>query len=55
MSNTTAFSTRAARRLAQQYMPAMPGEDPAGYRRRVALQVRKLMQLARRQGAAVAV
>ena len=48
MHATTPLSSLQARRLAQWHAPRMPDEGQAQYRRRIALQVRKLLQLAGR-------
>jgi len=43
---TSPLSAIEARRLAQWHMPRLPGEGRSQYRRRVTLQVQKLLALA---------
>lgn len=46
MHITSPLSAIEARRLAQWHMPRLPGEGRSQYRRRVTLQVQKLLALA---------
>lgn len=48
----TSLSEIEARRMAQWHMPRLPGEGRAQHRRRVALMVHKLLQIAARPATA---